>query len=159
MLRTFLSFVGLFIVIESAHGLGVTIGVVSFVHDGDTVSVRVDGGDEMRVRMAGIDAPERDQIGGREASLILKDLVNGERVAVLPVERDRWGRVVAKVFRLKDGQDVGLAMIILGWAWAYRTADEQYRAAEAEARRLKHGIWIEEQVIPPWEHRRQRSRK
>src|ERR1700716_4371915 len=81
-----------------AAGRPVLIGTVTRVVDGDTLVVQLSSG-PIRVRLYGIDAPEHNQPGGREATDALSALVAGARVELEPVSQDRYGRMVAHVFR------------------------------------------------------------
>ena len=131
-----------------AHGRVLELeGRVVAVHDGDTVTL-LDGMQvEHRVRIAGIDAPERGQPFGTSAKENLARLMHGRRVAAHCHKRDRFGRDVCSV--LVGGRDVGLEQVRNGLAWWYREyAREQraearasYEAAEGEARSARRGLW------------------
>jgi|GEM_PF-1257291 endonuclease YncB( thermonuclease family) len=136
---------------------GVFDGPVTWVSDGDTLRVRVRG-NEMDVRLADIDAPERDQPYGWEAKLALIDLVRGRHVVLVPRDVDQYGRIVAYVW--VEDLDVNRELVKRGAAWFYpeyaRSADlydEEQRARDARV-----GLWglpVNERV-EPWEWRRQR---
>jgi endonuclease YncB( thermonuclease family) len=127
------------------------------VVDGDTIEVA-----GRRVRLHGIDAPERDQAcerGGRryacgeEAARALAELVAGRDVRCAGRGEDQYGRVIA-VCRA-DGTDLGEAMVRAGWAVAFRRYAEDYVDAEAAARRAGAGLWAG-QFEAPEDWRRQR---
>ena len=134
------------------------------VVDGDTIEVRLDSG-PITIRLHGIDAPERDQPLGEAATKALRSLVEGERLAIAPVEQsDSYGRLVAKVF--VGDSDMNARMVDLGFAWAYRrhlrreAVDRRYCELEAQARASGRGLWTAppEQWLPPWDFRaRQRG--
>ena len=134
-------------------------GRVVKVIDGDTIETLDSAKHTERVRISGIDAPERKQAFGTQAKQRLTDLVGGQAVTVYWDKRDRYGRVVGKV--VVEGRDVGLAMVREGYAWWYRKyADEQsavdqvlYGAAELAARGAKRGLWRDQDPLPPWEYR------
>lgn len=135
-------------------------GRVVRVIDGDTLVLLVAGRREERVRLAGIDCPERRQAFGTRAKEALLARVGGEEVAVEWGKRDRYGRVVGKVV---DGTgDVNLSLVRAGMCWWYRKyADEQsavdqalYEAAETAARAGSVGLWSDPDPVPPWEWRR-----
>lgn len=128
--------------------------------DGDTIAI---GG--TRVRIHGIDAPEKRQAGGREASAGLAKLIADREVWCEQTDTDRRGRAVAicKV----GARDLGAAMVSDGLAWAYVRYSHDYLALEREARRDRVGVWQTEQVLgfrsvvgpqPPWEYRAERRR-
>jgi len=91
-----------------------------------------------RIRLSGIDAPERRQDFGNVSRQILADAVFQRRVVVEYDKTDRYGRLVSKV--LLNGQDECL--------------DRQaYAAAETEARAARRGLWRDGEPVPPWEWR------
>lgn len=134
------------------------------ITDGDTVKVLTLDRKEIKVRLAGIDAPEREQPFGKASKQALSDLVFGRDVTLDGDKVDRYGRLVAKIEY--QGYDVNLEMIRLGMAWWYRKyADEQtpadqamYEGAEVDARSKKVGLWTAAEPVPPWEWRTKRGR-
>jgi endonuclease YncB( thermonuclease family) len=125
------------------------------VVDGDTVVIRGE-----RIRIAHIDAPEAGQVhlgtgadAGRAAAAALRRFLDEaqDRIEVLPIETDAYGRTVAM---LRIGPyDVGLTLVKMGMAVADRNAPDAYRAAEAWARARKVGLWREGGFVPPDIHR------
>ena len=127
---------------------------VTSVQDGDTVTVRCEGG-ALRVRLWGLDAPELGQRpwGERSRAALVGDLPAS--VALTTVDHDRYGRAVARLYQ--GERDLGLALLRAGWAAVYRryNDDPVYLAAEAEARRASRGIWAEPGFQQtPWQWRR-----
>lgn len=139
-------------------------GTVLHVADGDTITV-VNRDGRFRVRLRGIDAPEKAQAYGQEARRQLASVLKGQDVRIVYSERDRYGRVVGTVFR--DSEDVCLTMVERGAAWVYRnylgklTKSQQtaYKAAEYEAKSAKRGLWQDASAQPPWEWRRAMQRQ
>lgn len=134
-------------------------GRVVRVIDGDTLVALGSGNREERVRLAGIDCPERKQAYGTRAKEALLARVGGKPVSVQWWKRDRYGRVVGKVV---DGQgDVNLALVRDGLCWWFRKyADEQsaadqllYETAETSAREGRVGLWRDPVPVAPWEWR------
>jgi endonuclease YncB( thermonuclease family) len=122
------------------------------VIDGDTIVVA-----DQLVRLHGIDAPELDQplwwqgqklMGGMMALAALDVLTAGLKVRCKAVERDRHGRIVAKVFA-PDGVDISRRLVSAGWALAYRRYSTDYVDAEDEARKAKRGMW-RGSFMKPW---------
>jgi endonuclease YncB( thermonuclease family) len=125
------------------------------VYDGDTARFLCDR-DEIKVRFCGIDAPEAEQPGGIDARDYLRSLLPDRApVTIVPVEEDRYGRLVAEVWReaIAPEPNLNVAMVLAGQAWHY----EQYSrncpsrdaiAAAAETAGPMAGM-------PPWEWRRQ----
>lgn len=145
---------------HQAHAETFTGRVVTIL-DGDTVDVLV-GEIPRRVRLAGIDAPERAQAFGARAKQKLAELVGGQVVTVDWTKTDRYERTVGKLITA-DGQDANLAMLSAGLGWWYRKyAKEQpsadrviYEAAERQAKAEHRGLWRDQDPMPPWEWRHQ----
>ncbi len=128
------------------------------VHDGDTLTVKGPHGEE-RIRVWGIDAPEKGQEFGDRSRSFARQLAQGQAVTVVPVERDQYGRLVARVELM--GEDYGATLLSKGWAWHYRrySNDKNYRRLEKEAQKKKLGLWQGEKPLPPWDWRRENPRK
>lgn len=130
------------------------------VADGDTITVQREDKQRLRIRLQGIDAPERTMTYSQVSRRHLSELAMGRVVTFDPEKLDRHGRVVA-VVRLQDGTDVGLAQIQAGLAWHFKRyeleqpSDERaaYAAAEAIAKASRRGLWRDESPVPPWEFR------
>ncbi len=135
------------------------VGRVVGVADGDTITVLVDGHDNVKVRLAGIDAPEKAQPYGAVSKRHLSDKVFGRTVTVEWTKKDKYGRVIGRV--LADGDDVCLDQVRFGFAWHYKQyANEQtssqrtaYASAEEQAKHEKVGLWSLSDPVPPWEFR------
>lgn len=134
-------------------------GRVVGIADGDTLDVRLESG-MLRVRLHGIDAPERDQPWGKAAKHALSRLVFRETVEIEPITQDQYERIVARVWL--DGRDVDAELIASGNAWVYRryAGEASYCVDEHAAREAKRGLWSlpKEQWVAPWEWR-QRERR
>lgn len=127
------------------------------VSDGDTISVLHDG-EEVRIRLNGIDCPERDQAFASVARQFTADAVHDQTVTVFPVETDQYGRTVADVL-MPDGESLNEALVEAGLAWWFRRyAPDNARLQELEigARQARRGLWRDTDPIPPWEFRRGR---
>lgn len=127
------------------------------VHDGDTAKVQKEGGDPISVRFAEIDAPELAQPFGRESQKHLEALILHKEVDLKIQTRDRYGRVVARVYL--DGRDINSDAVRTGHAWWYRqySKDASLGEAEAAARRKRLGLWKDPRPTPPWTYRAQKS--
>ncbi len=123
------------------------------VTDGDTLTVLI-GTDQMKIRLEGIDTPESGQDFATRAKQFTSDLVFGKQVHILPKEKDRYGRLVARV-RVND-TDVSLELVKAGLAWHYKrySSDPGLAGAEQQARAEGVGVWSLPDPIPPWEQRR-----
>ena len=149
-----------FLIAAAAPGAEI-VGRVVGVSDGDTVTVldALDNG-RFRVRLAGIDAPEKRQPFGQKAKQHLSGLIYGKTVSIRFTEIDRYGRIVGRIHL--DGSDVCLAMIAAGFAWHYVQYDATpaYAAAEAQARAARIGLWADPAPpVPPGEYRRAEKEK
>lgn len=129
-------------------------GRVVAVHDGDTITVLVERR-EVRVRLAGIDAPERGQAHGSAARRALALRVAGRDVEVDARGRDGYGRTLGVV--RAGALDVNRAQVADGWAWVFRryADDAALVALEDEARRARRGLWRDPAPLPPWTWREQ----
>ncbi len=132
-------------------------GRVVGVGDGDTLSVLHDGKAE-RVRLNGIDCPEKGQPFGTQAKAVTSAMAFGKEVTIRPVNRDKYGRTVADVV-LPDGRILNRELVTLGLAWWYRkySTDESLGHLEVEARVAKKGLWADPEPIPPWAFRKQKA--
>ena len=92
-------------------------GKVVAVADGDTITILTSAKEQVKIRLHGIDAPERGQDFGTKSKQALSDLVFGKQVRIETEGKDRYGRVIGTVF--VDGVDVNLAMVDMGLAWHY----------------------------------------
>ena len=144
-------------------------GKVVAVTDGDTIKVLDDNGVQYKIRLVGIDAPEKAQPFGNVSRKHLASMVAGKDVRVETSKNDRYGRVLGKVWvQPRDCPGCGKtlnanhAQILAGMAWWYRDyAKDQspedrgrYESAVEEARKRKRGLWLEPDPIPPWVWRR-----
>jgi len=135
--------------VAAAHARADFCGRVVKVHDGDTVTVFA-GGVERRVRLVGIDAPERGQPQGSAARRGLAARVGGRVVQVIERGTDSYGRTLGRV--LVAGEDANAAQVRDGFAWVYRRFenDPALIAQEAEARAARRGLWRDPEPLPPW---------
>lgn len=131
------------------------------IADADSLTVMAQDGQQYRIRLQGIDAPERKQAYGTLCREKLSRLAQQKTVQVEAYKKDRYGRVVAKV-RLNNN-DLALMMLEQGCAWHYKAyAAEQgwrdkraYDKAERTARQKQLGLWRNRNPLPPWKFRRQ----
>jgi endonuclease YncB( thermonuclease family) len=135
-------------------------GTIVGVADGDTVTLLDASKTQHRIRLDGIDAPERTQPHGQRARQSLATLAHGRVARADCPKVDRYGRAVCRV--IVDGVDLGLEQIRRGYAWHYvkyaheqRAIDrERYARAESDARLSSAGLWSFSDPVPPWDYRR-----
>jgi len=150
----------LFAVAEAASGGERLEGHVIAVHDGDTITVLDREHIQHRVRLGGIDAPEKGQRYSRAARNELARRVFERWVRVEWNKIDAYGRLIGKV--TQAGQDAGRDQLAAGMAWWLRPfayeqslADQQeYADVEARAREQRRGLWRDRNPVPPWVWRR-----
>jgi micrococcal nuclease len=130
-------------------------GKVVSVHDGDTVIVRTDDGQTLKVRLQGIDAPELKQAFGSRSRDELSALVKGKPVALVEHGRDKYGRTLGTV--IVDGVDANARQVATGMAWHYARFDKSAGLARAQeaARAARTGLWGDAAPVAPWEWRSQ----
>jgi len=127
------------------------------VTDGDTIKVYSKEQGQVKIRLFGIDTPEKRQPYGRAAKKYLASLITGARVEIEPVTKDSNGRTVAIVWGSEA--NFNLKMVQAGYAWVYRRYCDkpfcdEWVTIEAKARAGKSGLWKDPNPIPPWEWRR-----
>ena len=142
----------------AAVGAEPLAGVVIVVIDGDTVLFRPDhyrpaSRAFVKVRLAGIDAPEADQPHGEAATRALKDIALKRRATLDIVATDVYGRKLGHL--AVDALAVNAELVRRGHAWASsRDADDVLRGLQDEAREARLGLWQDSEPTPPWVWRR-----
>lgn len=132
-------------------------GKVVAVADGDTLTVLRDR-EQIKVRLAEIDAPEKAQAFGNRAKQSLSDLCFGRMARLDDQGKDRYRRTLARVYC--DGIDANAEQVRRGMAWVYRKyapKDSPLYVVENEARTAGRGLWADSDAMPPWEWRRGKS--
>lgn len=155
--RAFLTFL---ITLSISAQAEILSGIVVGLADGDTLTVLDASQQQHKIRLSGIDAPEKAQPFGERAKVYLSSLTFQKSVQVEWNKMDRYGRIVGKV--IVDGVDVNLEQIKAGMAWWYRDyAKEQphddriqYEHHELMAKLQRRGLWNDKNPIPPWEWRK-----
>lgn len=143
------------IVSTAAEVLGRVVGVL----DGDTVDLVTADKQQVRVRLSGIDAPEKAQPFSQVSKRALSDLVFDRNVVVVGDKTDRYGRFVGKI--LVAGADANLQLVAAGLAWHFKRYEHEqpaadrvaYARAEAQARAKSLGLWSQPNRVAPWDYR------
>ncbi|MNR83815.1 hypothetical protein D3C72_146000 [compost metagenome] len=146
--------------------------LVTAVSDGDTIKARCGepgSYEELKIRLSGIDTPERKQAYGNRARTAMSAYVFRKQVDLICNAQDQYRRHICKVMVAPNEAnsdaktlDAGLGMLTLGLAWWYKAyAREQspqdrgqYEFAEFEAKAKRAGLWADPDAVPPWEWRR-----
>jgi endonuclease YncB( thermonuclease family) len=135
-------------------------GKVVNVADGDTITVLVKNNTQYKIRLQGIDAPEKAQPYGQKSKQSLHQLVHSKQVIVEYQKKDKYGRTIGKV--LLNGTDICLKQIELGMAWHNKQYESEqshqdreiYTKAELLAQAERLGIWNDKLPTAPWEFRK-----
>ena len=135
-------------------------GKVIGVADGDTITVLRDK-QPQKIRLYGIDCPEKRQPFGKKAKQFTSDMVFGKTVEVEPVATDRYGRTVA--FVRVENITVNEELIKEGLGWVYVRYCKlplcaEWQGLQLAAQAEKRGLWGDSHHIPPWEYRRQKRK-
>ncbi|MCB9729977.1 MAG: thermonuclease family protein [Deltaproteobacteria bacterium] len=126
------------------------------VVDGDTLDVLWHQR-TVRIRLVGVDAPERRQAFGKRATGYLKEATRGRRLRVVGAANDRYERRLAEVFVLTPAGSTSLnrQLVARGLAWHYLrySDDAELARLERQARERHLGLWADPAPVPPWEFR------
>jgi endonuclease YncB( thermonuclease family) len=149
----------LFLLLGASAACAETLrGVVIVVIDGDTVLFKPDTYHPssrafLKVRLVGIDAPERDQPHGDAASAALRALALKRSATLEIVAIDIYQRKLGRL--AVEGRDINTEMIRIGRAWASaRDAEDPLRVLQREAQAARIGLWQDDAPVPPWRWRR-----
>lgn len=131
-------------------------GRVVGVSDGDTVKVLDASNTQYKIRLMGIDAPEKKQAFGNKSKEHLSDLVFNKQVTVEYSKQDKYGRTVGRI--LVNGVDANLEQVKAGLAWHYKQYQREqsvgdraaYAQAEEQARSAHLGLWTDSDPTPPY---------
>jgi micrococcal nuclease len=133
-------------------------GRVCGVTDGDSLSVLQDGR-AVKIRLYGIDCPEKHQAYGNRARRFTSDFAFGREVEVRPVDSDRYGRLIAWVY--VGPRCLNEEILRAGFAWHFKrySRDSHLAELELQARTARSGLWRDPEPTPPWEFRKARNGK
>lgn len=138
-------------------------GKVIKIADGDTITVLTNNNEQVKVRLYGIDAPEKKQEFGTKSKDFTADFCFGKEVEVETVDTDRYGRTVGRVYY--NNKELNLELVKNGYAWVYSQycKDSEYcgelKDMEKLARSDKAGLWKDSDPTPPWLFRKDSKKK
>lgn len=155
-----LSLLCTFLCAATAHAFP---GKVIHIADGDTITVLAEGHRQVKIRLYGIDCPEKRQAFGNRARQHMGRLVGGQTVEVEDLGTDRYGRTLGIVFS-PDGANINRQMVDAGMAWVYRQYCKrpecrEWMQEEKEAKAAGRGLWAEPNAVPPWTWRKMQRAK
>ncbi|MDO8355524.1 MAG: thermonuclease family protein [Nitrospirota bacterium] len=130
-------------------------GHIISVLDGDTIEVLHNQHPE-RIRLSGIDCPEKKQAFGQRAKQAASELAFEKDVTIQTHGHDKYNRTIGEVI-LPDGINLNQELVKQGWCWWYRRyapGDTVLEGLENEAREGRRGLWADPQPVPPWEWRK-----
>lgn len=129
------------------------VGTVTGITDGDTVTLLWHN-QTYRIRLNGIDCPERGQAYWKAAKEFIAHLIFSKSVSVHVVDIDRYGRYVGDIYL--GNLYINAEIVRAGYAWHYKkySDDSELARCEIEARKKRKGLWQDAHPIPPWEFRR-----
>jgi micrococcal nuclease len=144
------------VVVKNDYSL--TARVIKIV-DGDTFDVLTQSNEVIRIRMNGIDCPERRQDYYQVCKDALSNYIFGCDVQLTVHGKDRYKRTIADVFY--HNKNINLLMIRNGFAWHYKkySSDAEMAKAEVKARGEGIGLWKIKQPVAPWDFRKARKKK
>ncbi|MDG1453972.1 MAG: thermonuclease family protein [Methylophilaceae bacterium] len=136
------------------------IGQVIKVVDGDTITILDANKEQFKIRLSGIDAPEKKQAFGNVSKQSLSEMIAGKEVTIDYNKRGRYGRIIGKV--LLDSKDINLEQVKRGLAWHYKQYEREqevgdralYAQEEYLAQKDNLGLWKDKNPIPPWDFRK-----
>ncbi|WP_298031856.1 thermonuclease family protein [uncultured Desulfovibrio sp.] len=132
-------------------------GRVVKVADGNTITVEPErGGDRVKIRLHGVDAPEKNQPYGQSSRGFVNNAVLFKTVDAKPMSKDRYGRTVG-IVTLQNGDVLQELLLDRGLAWVYErycTNCDDWRSLQDNARRNHKGLWSDKSPMPPWEWRK-----
>ncbi len=136
-------------------------GPVVHIADGDTIIVLREG-EDVRIRLYGIDTPESDQPFGSRAERFTEKTIDGNRVEIVPKDEDRYGRTVALVYIEGDGECLNEELVRAGFAWVYNRYCHirdcrAWEDLEQQAQKAQIGLWQQARPTPPWKWRRKNN--
>ena len=130
------------------------------VVDGDTITILDANKEQFKIRLSGIDAPEKKQAFGNVSKQSLSEMIAGKEVTIDYNKRGRYGRIIGKV--LLDSKDINLEQVKRGLAWHYKQYEREqevgdralYAQEEYLAQKDNLGLWKDKNPIPPWDFRK-----
>ncbi len=139
-------------------------GSISKISDGDTLHIESINKKKIKVRLAGIDAPELNQPFGKNSKKILTNFLN-KNIKLRVLSKDRYKRTIGIIYY--NNHDINYHILKSGAAWAYKkylyqlpiSVKKKYQSLEALSRKNKIGLWKDSNPIPPWKWRKLKKKQ
>jgi micrococcal nuclease len=147
--------IALFILLTGAKIIENIQGKVVGVSDGDTITILTKDNVQIKVRLEGIDCPEKKQAFGQKAKQFTSDLAFGKFVTFKKTGQDRYGRSLGYII-LPDNKNLNKEILKTGFAWHFKkyNKDTELANLEIQARRGKRGLWSDPNPMAPWDFRK-----
>lgn len=130
---------------------------VLYVSDGDTIIID-DNGEKRKLRLHGIDAPEKTQEYGLESKEFLLNKIRNKNISVSFLSKDRYGRDISIIYL--ENENINELMVREGYAWwyeQYAKDSQNYKEYQKKAKEEKKGLWSKSKPLPPWEYRKNKK--
>ena len=146
---------------STSHAQPLIQGKVISVADGDTITV-LQNFKQYKIRLYGIDTPEKKQDFGQKAKLFTSNMVFNKKVKVIPIDVDRYKRIVGMVY--VDEKCLNEELVKAGYAWVYKkhckkSFCDEWLKLEQAARENKLGLWVYDNPVPPWGFRHSKKKR
>ncbi len=130
-------------------------GKVASIADGDTFTLLTEDKQQIKVRLYGIDCPEKKQAYGTKAKQFTSELIFGKQVQVKRTSTDKYRRTIG-IVTISDGRILNEELLKSGFAWHYIQHDKNpcWQKLQKEAKLRKAGLWADNRAIAPWEFRK-----
>jgi micrococcal nuclease len=127
------------------------------IKDGDTVVVLDSLNNQITLRLAEVDCPEKSQPFGTKAKQFTSDQIYLKTVKYVVTDTDRYGRSIAMIYYDEDNKYLSAEIIKAGMGWHYKrySSSKELATFEDNARKNKIGLWVDSNPVAPWEFRKQ----
>ncbi|POY34707.1 nuclease [Solitalea longa] len=140
-----------FLLFINSHLISTVEGKVISIADGYTITILTEDNQQIKIRLHGIDCPEKKQPFGMAAKQFTSNLVFGKTIKVKITDIDRYGRSVGIVY-FNDSEILNEKILAAGLAWHYTKYDQNpaWDELEKTTRNKKAGLWIDPNAVAPW---------
>ena len=127
------------------------------IKDGDTVVVLDSLNNQITLRLAEVDCPEKSQPFGTKAKQFTSDQIYLKTIKYVVTDTDRYGRSIAMIYYDTDNKYLSAEIIKAGMGWHYKrySTSKELATFEDNAKKNKIGLWVDSNPVAPWEFRKQ----